>query len=403
LTNNIINLEGNILMKTETNQSDKKKRRFHFVEEVPDEQNVRLGISGVGTEPRFYFHEHPNCEVVAVAGNLSQQELERAQNVYGASRAYTTVDELLEAPDIDAVFTLASIPERAGEVIKILQAGKHVLSMDNAAMTLEECRQLKEAVERSGLIYMMAETSVYRQNTLSAKKYYREGRFGDLFSVEASYIHPGIEYYWYDADGNPTWHRGFPPIQYITHCTSFLISVTGERLTHVSCLGWGDDNDLLAGNAYDNPFWNQTALFKTNRGNSLRVNVWRKGAVRGTERAEWYGDKMSFYSGHPNGLGPVLVHSVRDDDGFTLQQPNIEPYDQPLYWQTDMLPEPLRHDSGHGGSHTFITHEFIDSVLNNRHPEVDIYMALACTAPGIVAHQSALNEGRWMEIPDFDP
>jgi len=67
-----------------------------------------------------------------------------------------------------------------------------------------------------------------------------------------------------------------------------------------------------------------------------------------------------------------------------------------------MLPQPLRHNSGHDGSHTFITHEFIDSLLNNRRPVVDIYEAIAYTAPGIVAHQSALKEGEYMKIPDFD-
>ena len=80
----------------------------------------------------------------------------------------------------------------------------------------------------------------------------------------------------------------------------------------------------------------------------------------------------------------------------------VETYKQPLWWETDMLPIPLRHDSGHGGSHTFITHEFIDSLINNRQPAVNIYEAIAYTAPGIVAHQSALKGGEHMKIPNFD-
>ena len=35
-----------------------------------------------------------------------------------------------------------------------------------------------------------------------------------------------------------------------------------------------------------------------------------------------------------------------------------------------MLPEPLRHDSGHDGSHTFLTHEFIDALVKGRRPAV---------------------------------
>jgi hypothetical protein len=77
-------------------------------------------------------------------------------------------------------------------------------------------------------------------------------------------------------------------------------------------------------------------------------------------------------------------------------------YKQPKWWKTDLLPKTLQHDSGHDGSHTFITHEFIDSLVNNRQPTVNIYEAIAYTAPGIVAHQSALKGGENMKIPSFD-
>lgn len=372
-----------------------------------DDRKVRLGIVNYGYGTRFYFHEHPNCTIEAIVSDFTGDRLSRLMNNYGTSKSYDTIDELLKDPNIDAVFTSAPIPDRAQEVLKILNAGKHVLSMDNAAMTLEECRELKETVERTGLIYMMAETSVYRQNTISVQNYYNEGRFGKIFSVDAEYLHPGIESLWFDNDGNPTWHRGFPPILYITHCTSFFTAVTGERLTHVSCLGWGDDSPILIDNAYDNPFWNETAQFKSEKGTMVRLRVWRRGAARLTERADWYGDKMSFYSEHANGMGAKLVHASEefgpDEGGFMVQKPVVEPYEQPKYWQGDRLPEPLRHDSNHDGAHPFITHDFIDSILNNRSPDVDIYEALAYTAPGIVAHQSALNGGEWMEIPNFDP
>jgi hypothetical protein len=72
------------------------------------------------------------------------------------------------------------------------------------------------------------------------------------------------------------------------------------------------------------------------------------------------------------------------------------------WWATDMLPPALRHDSGHEGSHCFITHEFVDSIIKQRKPAVDIHEALAYTAPGIVAHQSALQGGVSLKIPSFD-
>ena len=76
---------------------------------------------------------------------------------------------------------------------------------------------------------------------------------------------------------------------------------------------------------------------------------------------------MSFFFPHPNGLGPIIVRSgqqtEKDSGGFVRQLSPFEHYEQPQWWKTDMLPEPLRHDSGHEGSHTFLTHEFIDALL----------------------------------------
>lgn len=100
----------------------------------------------------------------------------------------------------------------------------------------------------------------------------------------------------------------------------------------------------------------------------------------------------------------VKVSNVegKDDAGFKHTVNKIESYNSPQWWNTDMLPAGLRHNSGHDGSHTFIAHEFIDSLINNRAPEIDIYEALAYTVPGIVAHQSALKNGETMKIPSFD-
>jgi hypothetical protein len=162
----------------------------------------------------------------------------------------------------------------------------------------------------------------------------------------------------------------------------------------------------LKNNPYNNPFWNETAFFETNQGKPFRVEVNWKGALREIERGEWRGDKMSFFSAQHGGGEATIVRSSeqigRDDAGFQNQQNKVEIYKQPQWWETDMLPAPLRHESGHDGSHTFITHEFIDALINNRQPEVNINEAIAYTAPGIVAHASALKGGECMKIPNFD-
>ena len=57
----------------------------------------------------------------------------------------------------------------------------------------------------------------------------------------------------------------------------------------------------------------------------------------------------------------------------------LEPYADPQWWKTDLLPDPLRHNSGHEGSHTFLTNEFVTALVENRKPVVDVYTAVALT------------------------
>lgn len=376
--------------------------RFAFAEGASD-RKIRIGVVGGNFGRSFFWHEHPNCVVEAVS-DLRPERREALQRTYRCTKAYESLEKLILDPAVEAVGVFTPAPDHVRHVLACLKAGKHVICAVPAAMSLEECHDLVDAVKRSGLTYMMAETSYYQQPTLSARRMFHAGQLGEVFSTESEYHHAGLETLWFE-DGKRTWRYGFPPMHYPTHCTAHLLSVTGERLTSVSCIGWGDDDPMLKDNAYKNPFWNSTALFKTDRGHAFRVAVFWKGAHRGTERAQYYGTKASFFFPHPNGLGPIIVRSgsqtEKDSGGFERQLSPFEQYKQPRWWQTDMLPPPLRHDSGHEGSHTFLTHEFIEALLQKRLPTVNVYEALAYTAPGIVAHQSALRGGENLAIPSF--
>lgn len=367
-------------------------------------KKLRVGIVGGRFGLGFQFHEHPDCVVEAVS-DLRPERRAALQKTYGCAKAYDSLEELVKDPKIEAVALFTPMPDHVRHVLLCLAAGKHALCAVPAAMTLDECQQLVDAVKKTGLTYMMAETSYWQQLTISAREFHREGAFGSLYHVESEYHHPGLEELYFE-NGKRTWRHGMPPMQYPTHCTAHLVGVTGDRLTEVVCHGWGDDDPIVKDNVYKNPFWNETALFKTNRGGSMRVAVWWRGAQTGGERARFYGDKMSFYFDGPNGAEACLVRSQakteKDTGGFVRAAQVRETYEEVQWWKTDLLPEPLRHDSGHEGSHCFITHEFVDSVLRQRKPAVDIFEAVACTAPGIVAHQSALKGGELLKIPQFD-
>jgi predicted dehydrogenase len=377
--------------------------RFAFA--VPAERKIRIGVVGGSFGAGFFFNEHPNCIVEAVS-DLRAERRAHLMKTYQCAKAYDSLELLLKDKAIEAVFIATPAPDHLRHVLATLAAGKHVLSAVPAVVgTLEDCATLVAAVKKSGLTYMMAETSYYRQFVISARQFYKEGRFGRIFSAEAEYHHPGLESLYYE-NGKRTWRHGLAPMHYPTHCTSILLGVTGERLTAVSSIGWGDDSPIVKDNVYGNPFWGETALFESNRGTAFRVAVNWRGSMLGAERGQLLGTKMSLYAPHPNGLPTILTefHATgeKDDGGFERSRNTRAEYDQPLFWKGDALPAAMRHNSNHDGSHTFLAHEFIQSIVEQRKPAVDVHEAVAYTAPGIVAHQSSLRDGERLKVPAFD-
>ena len=57
---------------------------------------------------------------------------------------------------------------------------------------------------------------------------------------------------------------------------------------------------------------------------------------------------------------------------------------------------------GHGGSHGYLMNEFVEAILLDRDPLVDIAQSLNMTVSGIVAHESALRDGELLKIPQYE-
>lgn len=366
------------------------------------DEKIRLGVVGGGFGASFQYHLHPNCEVTGVS-DLRSDRRERLQRVYGCDTAYDSLEEMIEeARDIDAVAIFTGAPDHARHGIMCMERGWHVQMAVPACHTLEEAEQLKEVKERTGLKYMMAETSYYRQAMILVRELHEQGQLGDVFYSEVDYYHDRGDLdalltdkttRFYEPDGERSWRWGMPPMLYPTHSLGFIVGLTGERITRVSGLGWGSEHPWLEDNQYDNPFWSQSALMQTDRKKMVRCNVFWLAAASG-ERATWFGSEGAFYMATPQ---------INPDIQVERYPRNYSEVDVPNFWETaEMLPEPMRISTGHGGSHTFLSAEFINALIEEREPVIDLYESLAMTVPGIVAHESSLRDGEQLEVPNFD-
>jgi predicted dehydrogenase len=328
------------------------------------DRKVRMAIVGHGVcgfGASLGFQHHPNVQIVAVSDLVPERRSALAR-ICGCEKTYDSLESLVKDPAIEAVCLATDAPSHARHAIEVLKHGKHCVTAVPAAVTLDDCQAVKEAKEKSGLKYMMAETSYYHGEVIRSRNLYRLGE--KLLYTEGHYYHHGVT----RLGSWKNWRRALPPMYYPTHSTAYYVGVSGKRLTQVSCLGFRGPGDEWEKNAWDNnPFVNESALFHTSEGTMCRINVFWWGASASGESGSWIWEKQP-----------------------TAKVPNSVP-----------LPKSVP-AGGHGGSHGPLAHEFVTALLENREPAIDVYEALAMVAPGIVAHQSALKGGAQLPIPNFD-
>lgn len=343
------------------------------------DRKIRVGIIGHGVckfGAAFGFQDHPNVEVVAVSDLIPERCAEMAKECRCA-KTYPSLEELVKDNKIEAVFIATDAPSHVRHALEALKHGKHVASAVPAVFgSIEDAHKLYDAVKKSGLKYMMFETSCFHEDLYAMRQIYNAGGFGKVIYSEGEYFHFMPQ----PIDSFKGWRIGLPPQFYPTHSNAYYIGVTGGTFTEVACQGMPSRLDYLQSdkNRYKNPFGTEIALFRTSEGGMSRMGVsWDTPGVGG-EMGRVRGEKGSFYGQFAN-------------EGATQKLPSIK---------RPPLPPGLS-PGGHGGSHGYLCNEFVSSILQDRTPLVNVAMALNLTVAGIVAHKSAMKDGELLKIPQF--
>ncbi|CAI6050817.1 Gfo/Idh/MocA family protein [Cohnella sp. JJ-181] len=390
---------------------------------------LKIGVLGAGmfaTEFIPLFQAHPLVDSVALA-EINPERLSEIAGKFGISETYASLEALCRS-DVHAIAIFTQRHLHGPHALQSLRAGKHTYCAVPMAHSLEDVRAIVEEVTSSGLIYMTGETSYYYPSTIYCRDRFAKGDFGDFVYGEAQYLHD-MSHGFYDAfqhSGGSEWKQvaGFPPMYYPTHSVSMLLSVTGAKATHVSCLGYRDRHAdgvfREDSNLWRNAFSNETALVRTSDGGMARLNEFR--------RVGWSG-KNSVYLSMFGTLGSFEEHA--DSSIWTSIVPDdIQPLDDLLrtapsiaHDGEDALPAGLRRDfhsgvsrvhpkerlpagfenmpNGHFGSHQFLVDDFVQSVTQMKLPPNHAWNAAKYCVPGIVAHESALRDGEQLPVPDF--
>jgi hypothetical protein len=204
-------------------------------------------------------------------------------------------------------------------------------------------------------------------------------------------------------------------MQYPTHSTSQVISVTGAHMTHVSCFGFVDTSDdgiyQADVNRWRNTFSDETALFKMSDGSACRINEFRRVGHPGCERlSQLVGTEATFEATSAgrrwltkDRRPPVDLDELLSSGDVTVD--GVTHHGVARVHDVARLPKEFAAlPTGHGGSHQFLADDFVRAVTNRTQPPNHVWRAARYSLPGVVAHQSAQQGGVLLEVPDFgDP
>jgi predicted dehydrogenase len=382
---------------------------------------ISLGLVGLGSFGSAFadlFMSHPLVDRIGLC-DLEPDRIETFARKppwapkFSRRDAYSSLDEICRS-DLDALVTITQHWLHAPQCVQAIQAGKHVysavpiISIPDGDETLEWCDRLVETCRRTGMHYMLGETTYYRPQTMYCRRRAREGAFGEFVYSEGEYLH--------DVDSatnlrevirqrltgraGQEWamlqkcylERGVlsGPMHYPTHSTSGPMSVMGAHAVKVCAWGYANrsSDPFFADSAYSN----ETALFYLSNGATMRICEFREIGHPAREMFRVYGTRSSFENDcwtDNHASTPLTEAEMRD----------------PL--PDDVLAAFAAHSSssdvygGHGGSHAFLVHEFVDAIAQDRRPAINVWEAVRYMAAGVMAHKSALRDGEILSVPDW--
>ncbi|MFO0915381.1 MAG: Gfo/Idh/MocA family oxidoreductase [Pirellulales bacterium] len=365
-------------------------------------KSVNVAMIGLGFGAEFIpiYQSHPQANVAAIC-RRDVSEMNKVGDRFGIPKRYTKYEDVLADPQIDFVHINSPIPDHAWMSLRALEAGKHVMCTVPMATTIDECRQIVEKVQETGLKYMMAETVVYSREFLFIKEMYQKGELGKIQYLAAS--HPQ------DMDGWPSYWEKMIPMHYATHVVSPCLGLVNGRAEYVSCFGSGSVRDDIAQKS-GNRFAVETCLIKV-KDSDVTAHIWRflyDVARQYRESFDVYGTKKSFeWTLVEN--EPHIIHTAKKPEPEIPSKIEVPDY-------AHLLPEPIRkftksiqdadhlsfiQGGGHGGSHPHLVNEFVSALVNNRDPWPNAVQSANWTCVGICAHESAQKGGQIVRLPEF--
>ncbi len=411
---------------------------FSFGATEKDDKLVGVGLIGVGLRGRNHLDlllRRDDCSVKAIcdidpaAANIALDMFQKAGKAKPETYGKDDLDylNLLKREDIQAVIISTPWEWHTKMAVATMKHGKYAGIEVSAANTLEECWDLVNTYEETGMPCMILENVCYRRDVMAVLNMVRQNMFGELIHLECGYQHDLREVKFNNGKqayggGVEFGEKGFSEAKwrtnhsiyrngdlYPTHgigpIATYLNIDRGNRfvsLVSMASKSRGLHNYIVDKGGENHPNakvrWKLgdvvTTQIKTALGETIIVthdtNLPRPYSlgfrVQG-EKGIWMDLNKSIYL---EGTSPQ-AHRWEDTASY------FEKYDHPLWKKY----EQRAIGAGHGGMDFFVIHAFIEAVKRKAPTPLDAYDAASWSAISPLSEISIEKGSSAVEFPDF--
>ena len=394
------------------------------------DKTVRIGMIGVGNRGTGLVKilmDVPGVEVPAIC-DINEEHLQRAQAIVekagrklpeGYSSGPEDYRRMVAREDLDAIITATPWELHTPVAVAAMKAGKYAATEVPAAITLEQCWELVNTSEQTGVPCMMLENDCFGRGALMALNLVQQGVLGEVVHCEGGYDHDlredllrngqlswrGMHALRRNANLYPThpigpiaWWTGINRGDRFTYLTS--MSSKSRGLSHYAAKHFGPDNIYAKRQFADGDV--NTSLIMTEKGVTVTLN-------HDTQLPRPYSDSGDTKI-------PLMVQRLQGSEGIffgSLEKIYVDGR-SPLHKWEDTAPyyEQYEHflwkalgeaarSSSHGGEDYVEMHQFVRAVRNKIDTPVDVYDTATWSAVVALSEQSVAAKSAPVDFPDF--
>jgi predicted dehydrogenase len=389
---------------------------------LPAIEKVRIGIIGMGGRGSSLMGNllqmgdvveiRAVCDIHPERANAAQEQVVKAG--FSRPEAYSGDEhiwkQLVGREDIDAVIIATYWQWHTPMAVYAMKAGKYAGVEVPAAYTLEECWELVNTSEQTGIPCMMLENWSFRSDNLAVLNMVRKGLFGEIMHCHCAHSHDCIDHWFFDSStGMDRWPAKYLAEhnrdQYPTHQLGPVISWMnincGDYFDYITSTSTGavGINEYFAGKfGPDHPNAKRkfaqgdivTTVVRTKKGKSIVINY-------DMQLPRPYDNRWLIQGTRG------LYNEQRDAvyvKGISPQYHQWEPFG-PYH-------EKYRHswtkgpaEGGHGGTDMLELSLFVQAVKNRVQPPIDVYDSVIMCVHGPLSEMSIAQGSVPVKVPDF--